>query len=285
MDFTIITPSLNQAQFLEKTIESILSQEGDFTIEYLVYDAVSKDGSVDILKKYDDLLSSGKYPVRCKGIKFFWISEKDRGHSHAMNKGIEKASGKIIGLCNSDDYYERGALARVHELFKMNPEVDLVHGDAYFLYEATGVKNVKKSKQMDFEELTTSLNRVNCPSTFFTKRIIEKVGPHDESLHFCPDYDLWIRIFREGKTLYVPEVFATFRLWENSKTVSSQEEFTKEMGLIHKKYGLSVLNTKHLQHMTSREPFVSFKKYFPRAYGFFKEFFYSVVKKIKYRVS
>src|SRR5678809_715869 len=106
---SIVTPSYNQAKFVGETIESVLSQEGNFEIEYSVMDGGSTDGSVDIIRRYADLVASGRWPVRCGGITMSWISERDAGQTAAINAGLRHATGDIFSYINSDDLYFSGA--------------------------------------------------------------------------------------------------------------------------------------------------------------------------------
>src|SRR5882757_342896 len=111
---SIITPSYNQAAYIEQTICSVLGQ-GYSNLEYIIIDGGSTDGSVDIIRKYENRLA-------------YWVSEKDRGQTHAINKGLERATGEIIGYLNSDDYYLDGALAGIADVFGRHPDLDLLHG-------------------------------------------------------------------------------------------------------------------------------------------------------------
>src|SRR5437773_10669670 len=111
---SIITPSFNQAQYLEETILSVLQQKYD-PLEFIIIDGGSTDGSVEIIRKYESRLA-------------YWVSEKDRGQAHAINKGLQRATGELIAYLNSDDYYSPGALRSVAEFFMVHPDVDLIHG-------------------------------------------------------------------------------------------------------------------------------------------------------------
>src|SRR6185369_7608624 len=119
---SIVTPSYNQAPFLEQTIRSVLEQDYP-RIEYLVVDGDSNDGSVEIIKKY--ALSRGGVTPPISG----WVSEKDKGQGDAINKGFSRAKGEIIAWINSDDYYLPGAISSVVKIFEQNPDVALVYGD------------------------------------------------------------------------------------------------------------------------------------------------------------
>src|SRR5215469_8830813 len=113
---SVVTPSYNQGRFLERTIRSVLTQEGCGPIEYFVMDGGSRDESVDILRRYSDALE--------------WVSEKDRGQADAVNKGLARATGDVIGWLNSDDVYYPGAIRAACDSFAAHPEADLVYGEA-----------------------------------------------------------------------------------------------------------------------------------------------------------
>ena len=221
---TIVTPSYNQGQFIEETINSVLSQEGDFFIQYIIADGGSTDNSVEIIKKYEKLLKEEKYPVRCKGIEYIWWSRKDRGQSHAINQGFKIAKGDILAWINSDDYYEPGAFDFVLKKFKENPEVDFIYGDVYIVDQNKKRKELSRSKQGGFDSFFAEKYTIHQPSTFYTKRIIEKVGLLDENLHYFMDRDLWFRILKITKSLYFQKPLSNFRIWENSKTSPYQEK-------------------------------------------------------------
>lgn len=131
--------------------------------------------------------------------------------------------------------------------------------------------------------MTTTLSRILDPSAFYTKRIVHTVGPLDESLHYVMAYEFLIRVLQQGKAQYVPVPLVTFRLWPNSKTVSQKAKFIDEVDVVHKKHGLTRLNAKRIQRLTSREPFVSLRKHFPVPYAFIKKLFYAVMGRLTYR--
>ena len=115
--YSIVTPSYNQAQFLERTILSVISQKGDFAIEYIIMDGGSTDGSIEIIKKYASQILDKTYPIRCKAVTLFRKSEKDKGQSDAINKGLRMATGDVVAWLNSDDTYRPGAFQHVAHAF------------------------------------------------------------------------------------------------------------------------------------------------------------------------
>ena len=118
---SIVTPSYNQGEFLEETLVSVLSQEGDFFLDYLVIDGASTDGSLEIIRRYAELLEKDEWPVRCRGIRYRWMSEPDNGQSDALMKGFNLAEGEILAWLNSDDVYLPGALQKVTSFLKATP--------------------------------------------------------------------------------------------------------------------------------------------------------------------
>src|SRR5262245_45147166 len=116
--FSIITPSYNQGQFLGETIESVISQSGAFSIDYIIVDGGSTDNSVDIIRQYDERLHRGGWPVKCQGISYRWVSEQDKGQADALMKGFLMAKGNIFAWVNSDDTYIPGALQAAAVFFR-----------------------------------------------------------------------------------------------------------------------------------------------------------------------
>lgn len=127
--FTIVTPSYNQGQFIEQTIQSVLSQVGNFSIDYIIADGGSTDNSVEIIKKYAELLKKNLYPIGCNGIDYRWWSRADGGQADALNQGFALTNGTILAWINSDDFYEAGAFQKVADAFRKEPSADLIYGN------------------------------------------------------------------------------------------------------------------------------------------------------------
>jgi glycosyltransferase involved in cell wall biosynthesis len=218
MIISIITPSFNQGQFLAATIESVISQEGDFSIDYIIVDGGSTDDSVDIIKKYDAMLQKGDWPVRCKGITFRWLSERDKGQTDALMKGFRMANGEILAWLNSDDTYLPGALQTTADFFRANPETGLLYGDAYYCDTAGVIIGRYRTDEFDLDTLA-SVNFICQPSTFFRRDAFDLAGGLDESLHYSLDYDLWVKIGKLFPCRYLPVYLSLYRLHETSKTI------------------------------------------------------------------
>lgn len=202
---SIITPSYNQAKFLAAAIQSVLEQDYP-EIEYIIVDGGSTDGSVEIIKKYADHLA-------------WWVSEKDKGHADALNKGFARARGEILAWLNSDDTYSPGAVADAVRVLQANPEVGMVYGDADLTDAEGRVIGRFASRQTDYRKLLRGSVHIPQATTFFRADLYRQVGPLSLSLFFAFDYDLWVKLSKVSKLLYVPRRWATFRLHEAGKSV------------------------------------------------------------------
>jgi len=201
---SIITPSFNQAAFIEKTIQSVLSQNYS-NLEYIIIDGGSTDGSVDIIKKYADKLS-------------YWISEKDNGQANAINKGFCKATGDIIGWLNSDDEYCPDTLKTVAQTFMADKDLDLVFGNRLTVDISNKLIRDDRHTRFTFPSLVIYGMIISQPAAFWKRQLIEKFGYLDESLRFAMDYEFFCRIGAYIKTRHIRKHFAKFRWHQTSKT-------------------------------------------------------------------
>jgi glycosyltransferase involved in cell wall biosynthesis len=215
---SLVTPSYNQAEFVETTIRSVLAQEGlgtDFDLQYIVMDGGSTDGSVEIIQKYADQIDH-------------WRSEPDNGQAHALNKGFEQATGNIRGFINSDDVLQPGALRRVAHEFRRHPEVDLVHGICLKIDEhgrVTGEQISSIQSLPDIVDIWSFWLRLRHnqnfiqPEVFWSTRLAQSIGAFREDLHYSMDFDFWLRSFDRGlKVRRVDVALAGFRVHEKQKT-------------------------------------------------------------------
>jgi glycosyltransferase involved in cell wall biosynthesis len=176
---TIITPSFNQGQYLEETILSVINQEYP-NLQYIVIDGASTDNSVDIIKKYADKID-------------YWISEKDKCHAEALNKGFRVATGDIINWINSDDQLTPGALMKVAQRFAENPGAMMIHGRIEYFGE---IPHNFYSSNLSLKDIETKYAAHICmpqPATFYKKKLLDEQGLLDETLLFSMDTDLFIR--------------------------------------------------------------------------------------------
>ncbi|MBI4492339.1 MAG: glycosyltransferase, partial [Chloroflexi bacterium] len=212
---SIVTPSYNQARFIEQTIRSVLDQDYP-SIEYLIFDGGSTDGSVEVIRSYAPRLAH-------------WASEPDRGQSHAINKGFARASGDLLAWLNSDDYYLPGAVRTAVAALEARPEVDVVFSDAVLHAHESGERWPYTARPADLVALLRDGNHIPQATSFIRRRALERVGLLDESLHAAMDYDLWLRIALEGQLGYVPGVvLAVQRLHGAAKSLAQAASFGPE---------------------------------------------------------
>lgn len=216
---SIVTPSYNQAGYLAETIASVIGQEGDFHIDYLVVDGGSSDDSVAIIKHYESLLQQGDWPQKCRGITYRWLSEKDRGQTDALMKGFRLAQGEILAWLNSDDTYLPGTLQAVVTSFQAQADTALLYGDATYCDASGASIGSYRTAAFDLDSLAAA-NIICQPAAFFRRTAFEAVGGLDETLHFAMDYDLWIRLGKRFTCRHIPRHLAVYRLHAASKTVN-----------------------------------------------------------------
>jgi glycosyltransferase involved in cell wall biosynthesis len=210
---TIITPSYNQAAFLEETIRSVLSQEYP-NLEYMIFDGGSKDASVEIIQRYAGRLA-------------YWVSEKDRGQADAINKGFTRATGEIVAWINSDDYYLSGAIhAAVTEL-QNHPEVGMVYGDVVSIDQAGTPFNVMTFGDWGLDGLM-QFKIIGQPSVFMRRSVLEKAGHMDLSLDLLLDHELWLRVAQVAPIRYVPKRWSAARYHAGAKNVSQAPKYGRD---------------------------------------------------------
>lgn len=237
---SIVTPSLNQGEYLESTIRSVVEQDYP-NIEYIICDGGSTDGSVDIIRNYEDILA-------------YWVSENDHGQSDAINKGWKIATGEICAYLNSDDNLEPGALRVVAKAFQSNPYAGIVYGNCYNIDECSQKIGIYRGAQADFKQLLGNGQGpyIAQPASFFRTSLVRQVGLLDEMLHLSMDYDLFLRLARESEIVYVPGTLASFRMHDSSKSSTLKEAHRRESSLVRARYGGRCLIKPHLQYCRYR---------------------------------
>ena len=220
---SIVTPSFNQGRFIEATIHSVLEQDYP-RIEYLVVDGGSTDDGREIIQRYADRLA-------------WWVSEKDRGQTDAINKGFARATGQILAWINSDDIYHPGAVSEAVAYLQAHPEAGMVYGDADYIDENGRVIGRFPAAQASYQRLRRGLINIPQQSAFIRADLWDKVGPLDPTFYFAMDYDLWVRLAALAPLHYHPRLWASFRLHSSAKTVLSDDRCWPEMLRVHRREG------------------------------------------------
>ena len=250
---SIITPSFNQADYLEETIRSVLGQS--YTqIEYIIIDGGSSDGSLEIIQNYEDDLA-------------VWISEPDMGQTDAINKGFAIANGHILGWLNSDDTYLPGAVSDAVRFLTENPEVGMMYGKAYYIDENSERVALYPSAPTSHQKLRQGLNTVSQQASFFRSKVWQIVGPLDPDLYYAMDYDLWTRISAVTPIAFHARFMANFRLQSASKSMTEANRCWPEMVRIHFRDGGSYFSILYLKYLIRRlvEPLMPFRIRYWRA--------------------
>jgi len=235
---SIVTPSYNQGEFIEESIQSVISQEGDFSIDYVIIDGGSTDNSVDVIKKYDVLIKEGKWPVQCRGVRYRWLSGPDNGQSDAINKGFGMAGGDIAAWLNSDDFYMPGAFAKVVTAFQKDEALAMIYGAGeVVLRDGSGKMQYNVGPVFDLWKLIHLYDFILQPSVFMRCRALKRAGHLNEKLHYIMDWELWIRLSRFGKIRHLPEKLSCARVYPEAKTQASGIKRWREIRWCSKKYG------------------------------------------------
>lgn len=224
MDFpklSIVTPSFNQGQFLEETIRSVFDQRYP-NLEYIIIDGGSTDDSVDVIRRYEDRLA-------------YWVSEKDRGQVHAINKGLEKATGDIFAFINSDDVYLPGAFNAALNYFRAHPECEWLCGDTVMFGEGHATELVQAVVPESVAQSLSWAYRAPQPGMFWKRGLLAE-GFH-ERWQYDFDHELYVRLLLAGhKCEHLPVPVAAYRLHATSKTVAEGDHQTREFDEIANQY-------------------------------------------------
>ena len=210
---SIITPSYNQADYLEKSMLSVLNQDYP-NFEYILVDGNSTDGSQDIIKKYEDKLS-------------WWVSEDDNGQADAFNKGLKKAKGKYIGWLNSDDLYLKDAISEAVEILEANHEIAFVFGDVQSINEKGEIINIMRYGDWQLTDLM-QFKIIGQPAVFMRRDLLEKAGGLDPSFHFLLDHHLWLKLASKADIKYSHQLWAAARFHTSAKNIAQAEKFGQE---------------------------------------------------------
>jgi glycosyltransferase involved in cell wall biosynthesis len=211
---SVITPVFNGERFIESCILNVINQNCQ-TYEHIIIDGGSTDGTISIIEKY-----SAEYP------NIIWSSQKDRGQSDAMNKGVAMANGEIIGFLNVDDYYEPGVLNRVSEIFPDLPEPSLIVGNCNVWDNDGNLLYVNKPSKLNIRDLLMgndiNPHPVNPSAYFYHKSLHNKIGNYDINENFALDVDFLFRAVQVANIEYFNELWGNYRFLEGTKTYCDQ---------------------------------------------------------------
>lgn len=219
---SIVTPSYNQAQFLERTILSVLNQNYP-NLEYIISDGGSTDGSVEIIKKYEKYLA-------------YWVSEKDKGQADAIRKGFNYSTGDVLAWLNSDDIYVPQVLFYIMKIFKSDNCINMIYGNDYLINKDDEIIYKRRSIPFNLNTCIIVGGILEQVSTFWKKNIYQKAGGINPNYIFCMDLDLFIRIEKIAKIKYISEFLACARQHERSKSSLIQDIHLQERGKISNEY-------------------------------------------------
>ena len=237
---TVVTPSYNHGEFIQQTIDSVLNQDYP-DLEYIVMDGGSTDGTVDILREYDGRL--------------YWVSERDRGQSHAINKGLRMATGEVVAFLNSDDLYEPGALMKVGGFFARHPEAAWVTGRCRIIDQND--REIRKAitlyknmwLRLKSYAVLQVVDYISQPATFWRRQVVEKIGLFDEALRYAMDYDYSLRVGRQFRLWVLNDYLASFRMHPASKAGSSANaQFDADLAIARRYTSSRLLLFLHALH-------------------------------------
>lgn len=210
---SVVTPSFNQAHYLEVALMSVLEQDYD-NIEYIVIDGGSTDGSIEIIEQYKDRLA-------------YWVSESDTGQAEAINKGMRRATGDIIGWVNSDDALLHGAISQAVEKLESDADLGMVYGDGLMVDSDLMLLDRHYYEQLTVLDLLC-FEVILQPTVFMRRSALEQVGYLNEDYHLILDHELWVRLASRYSLSHVSKFWAIERTHESAKTIQQAAGFVEE---------------------------------------------------------
>lgn len=222
---SIITPSYNQAEFIEATIQSVLSQTYK-NIQYIIVDGGSTDSTMDIVNRYKDKID-------------IVIHEKDNGQSDAITKGFKLADGELVGWLNSDDILYPNCVEQIVRLAEQFPDGAIYYGSLLNVIDRLG--NIIRTPQIVINSRETLIHEnysLIQQGSFYRNSHLKKIGYVDKTIHYCMDLDLWLRLLEHGNIYhYDIKPLGGFRMWEETKTATGGEKFLKDIEATLRRYG------------------------------------------------
>ena len=223
--FSIITPSFNSGTYLEDAILSVAQQKG-VTVEHIVQDSLSGDGTLEILRRHPEVL---------------WQWESDSGQSDAINRGFLRATGDLLGWLNADDYYLPDGLAAIGKAAAEHPEADVFYGDCVFVDGEGSILRSKVEHEFDPDILYYFGCYIPSTATFFRRRVIERGYLLDCDFRVCMDFEYFVRLACTGfRFQYVPRFIAAFRWHENNISLQHVERRLYERLEVQRRYSTRV---------------------------------------------
>ncbi len=236
MKFSIITPVYNGEKYIAETIESVLSQKGDFSIEYIICDGGSTDGTIDIIKHYEKLLMEKQYPIKCHAVSYIWFSKKDNGMYDAINKGFSIATGDIHAWLNSDDLYQPRAFEIVSKTFQAFPQIKWLKGITCIINESSNL--IKKLPCYLYNQKWIKLGVygrnayfIHQDSVFWKNDLWGKINNIDERFELAGDYYLWTQFARHSSLWSINIPLSSFRKIEGQLS-GDMNNYRKEQNII-----------------------------------------------------
>ena len=239
--FSVVTPLYNQGQFIAETIETVLFQEGNFFIDYIIMDGGSTDNTLEVIKKYDSLITKHKLPIKCRGITYRWFSEKDNGQADAINKGFKLARGNILSFLNSDDLYEKCTFEKVLKQFNKHKDLDVIYGNAFYIDKNSNITGLYSSRDINVYDIFEYCF-ICQPTLFMKNKVFTNVGPFNIRINNSFDYEFWLKIYKQNKYkfLFLRDVLSSSRMYTENKTTLNRKEIYLEYFAMMKKF-----NKKH----------------------------------------
>jgi len=226
---SIVSPSYNQADFIEDTLRSVRNQTYP-NIEHLVFDGGSDDGTVDVLRRFEaEVADDPHYTLE-------WVSEPDEGQSHAINQGFERASGRIVGWLNSDDvYFFRDTVERMVETFEARPDTEVLYGDHVEIGREGEIRRVRRALDWDYDRLRRGYS-IPQPATFFRDYVVSDRGLNTD-FDYSMDLEYWLYLGRRYTVEHVPRLVAGNRMYAENKRRAGDDEHAEESARVRRAYG------------------------------------------------
>ena len=240
MKISIVTPSLNRGSYIQDAIESVASQDYP-NKEHLIFDALSSDQTIGVLKEVDYLPHLS------------WVAEPDKGQSDAINKGFRAATGDIVAWLNADDYYLPGTFSKVAKFFETHPDIDILYGDTLFVDQDKQFLRYKKDHPFDYNLFLYYGCFIQTTSTFFRRKIIDQNDLLDVSFKAAMDYEYFVRLANlDYRFEYMPEVFGAFRWHDENVSRVFIDKSRRECRQVLDQYGFKLSQNEQINRRLHR---------------------------------